>query len=244
MAESPAALRVEGLEVSAPDGRVLLSVPALQVAAGASLGIAGPSGAGKSTLLFALAGLLPRAAGRVWWGETDILALSGAGRAAFRAAHLGFVFQDFMLFDELGAAGNAGIAACFAPKARRAGLRARARAGLAALGVPKGTRSVASFSGGERQRVGLARALAGEPAILLADEPTASLHRAAAEAIAGDLTGAARRQGPGNEPANGLVRGRTLIAVSHDAHLLGLMDRVLHLENGAAVADRAGAAAA
>ena len=95
-------LAVAGLRVAAPGGRVLLSLPALDLPAGRSLAVRGPSGAGKSTLLHALAGLL-EAEGAVRWGATDLLSLPASGRAAFRRARVGLVFQDFLLFEELGA---------------------------------------------------------------------------------------------------------------------------------------------
>ena len=221
-------LAISGLRVASPGGRMLLDLPDLTVAPGTCLGVSGPSGAGKSTFLYAVAGLLA-ASGQVRWGETDLLGLGSARRTAFRAQHMGFIFQDFMLFDELSALGNAGVAACYAPRRDRQRLRRRAEEGLRTLGLGHGQRRVDTFSGGERQRVAIARALAADPTILLADEPTASLHREASEAIVADLTALAREH------------GRTLIAVSHDRALLDRMDRVLRLENGVPLAERAAA---
>lgn len=213
-------LSVAGLTVRAPGGRVLLSLPALDLAAGASLAVRGPSGAGKSTLLFALAGLL-EATGRVCWGTTDLLGLPAAGRAAFRRAHVGLVFQDFLLFEELGAEANAALAAGFAPAPRRAAIRDRARQALSRLGLGDlAGRPAASFSGGERQRIAIARALAHDPAVILADEPTASLDRAAADRLIDDLVALARDE------------GRTLIVVSHDAALTGRLDRTIEIVDG------------
>lgn len=213
-------LSVDALTVRRPDGGVLLTLPRLDVAPGSRIGIRGPSGAGKSTLLLALAGLIDGAEGRVVWGGTDILGLSSEGRARFRADHLGIVFQDFLLFDELGAADNAALAAMFWPRARRAVMRDRAETLLRDLGLPQDARSVASFSGGERQRVAVARALAADAPVLLADEPTANLDRPAADRLIGDLTGLAQ------------TGGKTLIAVSHDAALLSAMERVLTVIDG------------
>lgn len=213
-------LAISGLRVAAPDGRVLLSVPRLDLAAGASLAIRGPSGAGKSTLLHALAGLLT-AEGEVRWGTTDLLTLSAAGRAAFRRMHVGLVFQDFLLFEELGAEANAALAAGFAPAPQRAAIRQRARAALSRLGLGDATgRLAASFSGGERQRIAIARALAHDPAVILADEPTASLDRAAANRLIDDLVALARDE------------GRTLIVVSHDAALTERLDRAIDIVDG------------
>jgi ABC-type lipoprotein export system ATPase subunit len=213
-------LSIRDLCVTAPGGRVLLSVPALDVAPGTSLGIRGPSGAGKSTLLFALAGLLA-ADGAVRWGDTDLLSLPPAGRGAFRRARVGLIFQDFLLFEELGAEANAALAAGFAPRAQRAGIRDRARRALERLGLGQTEgRHAASFSGGERQRIAIARALAHDPAVILADEPTASLDRAAADRLVGDLVTLARDE------------CRTLIAVSHDPALIERLDRVVELVDG------------
>ena len=213
-------LTVTDCVVRSDRGRVLLSVPSLELEPGVSLGIRGPSGAGKSTLLYALAGLLDRAEGSVRWGDTDLLALSAARRTQFRAERIGMIFQDFLLFDELGALANASLPSMYAPRAQRAALKARASAQLTHLGIPAATRAVNSFSGGERQRVAVARALANDAGILLADEPTASLNRDAADALIADLVARVRND------------GKTLIAVSHDTHLLDRMDRVISLADG------------
>lgn len=222
-------LSVSGLGIRGPRGRQLLTVPALEIPAGALIGIRGPSGAGKSTLLYALAGLLDRATGQVRWGGTDLLALGPERRAAFRADHIGMIFQDFLLFEELDAVGNAGLTALFRPRAARAPLRARAEAQLVRLGLDSDARSVASFSGGERQRVAIARAMAARAPILLADEPTASLDRVTADRLIDDLVALARDT------------GTTLIAVSHDLRLIERMDRVLTILDGALVGDEAAA---
>lgn len=222
----PPALTVTGLRVASAEGRLLLDVPALAVPPGQSLALRGASGAGKSTLLHCLSGLIRPTAGQVLWDGTDIAALSEADRARFRRDRLGLIFQDFLLFDELGALGNAAVAAAFAPRSHRAPIRTRAQGWLARLGLADtGGRAVASFSGGERQRIAVARALAGDPAVILADEPTASLDRAAADRLAEDLVRLARDD------------GRTLIAVTHDANLSARLDRVLTLADGHVVED-------
>ena len=172
------ALNVRGLRVAGPRGRQLVAVPDLSVPAGGSLGIRGPSGAGKSTLLFAIAGLLEAAEGVVGWGGHDLLALPAAARAAFRARHMGIVFQDFLLLEELDALANAALPAQYAPRTRRRAIRDRAAALLDRLGVHAPGQAAASLSGGERQRVAVARALANDAGILLADEPTANLDSA------------------------------------------------------------------
>lgn len=219
-------LKIEGLVVPGGRGRVLLSVPELSLPAGALVGVEGPSGAGKSTLLYALAGLLD-VAGSIRWGEVDLASLRAEGRARFRADSIGMIFQDYLLFEELGAVDNAALSALFRGRGERDGVRARARDRLDRLGLG-GTagRRVASFSGGERQRVAIARAMAAEAPVLLADEPTASLDRPAADRLVDDLVTLARET------------GTTLIAVSHDARLIARMDRVLTITDGAVTGDR------
>ncbi len=216
-ARRPPGLEVRDLVVPGDDGRPILTLERLTLDPGASLGVSGPSGAGKSTLVFALAGLAPGMTGRVAWGGEDLVVMTPAERAAFRRRHVGLVFQDHLLFEELDAAANAGLAALFG-RADADRVRARGRARLDALGVPA-ERRTAILSGGERQRVAIARALAHEPAILLADEPTASLHIEAAADVTALLAG---------------EETRSRVVASHDARLLAAMDAVVTLENGLA----------
>lgn len=213
-------LTVTALEVPGAQAVPRLQIAALTIAAGSLVGIRGPSGAGKTTALHAIAGLLDDARGQVRWGGTDLLGLRPEARAGWRARHLGMIFQDYLLFDELDGLDNAALGAMFQPRAARAALRARAAAGLERLGLPRGRRPVAGLSGGERQRVAVARALAADAPVILADEPTASLDRATADRLIDDLAGLAAGT------------GRSLIAVSHDPALLARMDRVLTIADG------------
>ncbi len=222
MTPTTPALSARDVTVTGDDGRMLLRLDRLEVAPGAALGVRGPSGAGKSTLLNALAGLQSPATGSIRWGETDIAALGEAGRDAFRRRCMGLIFQDFLLFEELSPLENAAIGAAFAPRAERAAIRSRAAALLDRLGVPRATRDVARMSGGERQRVAVARALAGAPRVILADEPTASLDRANADRLVADLLALAREG------------GGTVIAVSHDPAVAAAMDRVISVVDGVA----------
>jgi len=198
----------------------LLDIEGLSLPTGCRVGVKGPSGAGKSTFLYAIAGLIQGAQGRIAWEDTDILALKTEARTRFRAETIGMIFQDVLLFDELGPLANATLTAMFHHHRRRSPLRERAAGLLDQLGLPRTQRAVATFSGGERQRVAIARALAADAPILLADEPTASLHREAADRLIEDLTSVAA------------ARGTTLIAVSHDQALLDRMDRVLTIRDG------------
>jgi len=214
-------LAVEGLRVTGEGGREILNVPDLTASPGEAVVVRGPSGAGKSTLLFAIAGLARPAAGRICWGGTDIAALSDRARAAFRRQTFGIVFQDHLLFEELSALANAGIAALYAPRRARAAIRAKAAAELSALGLNgHAGRRTESYSGGERQRIAVARALAADPAVLLADEPTASLDRDTADALAEALFALSR------------CADRTLIAVSHDPSFHARADRVIEIVDG------------
>lgn len=217
-----ASLDIEGLSVSTARGRCLLHIAELTAAPGTLLGVRGPSGAGKSTFLYAIAGLLDKAQGKVKWQGKDILDLSPEQRTAFRAASVGMVFQDFMLFDEMSPMANATVAALFAPRSE---LEASAADLMNRMGVPVEARGVASYSGGEKQRIAVVRAMAGTPDIVLADEPTASLDRRSADRLIADLVDRVRQS------------GATLVAVSHDMRLLEAMTRVVTLENGRVVAD-------
>ena len=128
------ALSLSGVEVRA-GARVLLRADALDVPAGRLLGLRGPSGAGKSTLLHVMSGLIRPDRGAVRWGGADIAAMSEAARDAFRGAHMGLIFQDFLLFEELSALDNAAIAAAWAPAPARRAIRARAADLLRRLGI-------------------------------------------------------------------------------------------------------------
>jgi putative ABC transport system ATP-binding protein len=171
--------------------------------------------------LFALAGLATISAGRIVWGNTELTALGEERRAAFRRQNIGLVFQDFLLFEELTALANASLAGAYAGAARKTEIDRRAGEALDRLGLgPVAHRRVDSFSGGERQRVSVARALASYPPVILADEPTASLDRAAADALVEDLVRLVRDQ------------GKTLIAVSHDHAVHDRMDRIIEIADG------------
>ena len=214
-------LQLNSLRVNSPSGRQILELNELQLMPGETLGIAGPSGAGKTTLLYALAGLLDECSGTIHWGEADILAMTPAQRTDFRARNMGFIFQDFMLFDELDALENASVCELFRPRSERINLKKRAAGHLKRLGVGDENRTVDSFSGGERQRVAVARALANDAAVLLADEPTASLDRQIANRLIDDLLAMAADE------------GKTLIVVSHDEVLLERLNQVIRLVDGA-----------
>lgn len=213
------ALSVCDLVVRSASGRALLRVATLDVAPGDVLVVRGPSGAGKSTFLNALAGLLTPAEGSIRWGDTELVGMGDAARTAFRRKTLGLIFQDHLLFEELTSLGNAALPALYAPRAERAGIAEAARGLLQRLGVEAAGRPVTSYSGGERQRIAVARALAGDPPVILADEPTASLDRDSADRLIDDLFALA-------------AEGRSLIIVSHDASVHARAARLASVVDG------------
>ena len=183
-----------------------------------TVAIVGASGSGKSTLLAIMAGLDTPTQGTVQVLDTDLFALSEDERAAFRARHLAFVFQSFQLLGSLTAlenvmlplelAGHAHAREAASDMLRRVGLQER-------LGhYPK------VLSGGEQQRVALARAFVVKPAILLADEPTGSLHHATGAQVMALMMDLNREL------------GTTLILVTHDLALSQQCQRQLHMEAG------------
>ena len=216
-------LKVENLQIVYGNRReslTALEVAALDVRPGSRLVVTGPSGSGKSTLLYALAGLVRPAAGRVLWDGIDISALSEASRDRWRRRTIGFVFQDFHLLPELGPLANVLLPSSFERIVSSAVLKKRAAGLLEQFGVPSKRASVSDLSRGEQQRVGLARALLFDPAVLLADEPTASL-----DAASGALVAEALRRAADDE-------GRTVIVVTHDPALMETIPQRFELERG------------
>lgn len=185
--------------------------------------IMGPSGSGKTTLLSLLGCLLTPDTGSVYWKEKDIVPFSEEERGALRARHVGFIFQAFRLFRSLSALENVSIAGDISRVAK--GSR-QARELLEELGMgTKLSLKPDDLSGGEKQRVAIARALVKDPALLLADEPTASLDSTAGDQIAKILSGLAKQQ------------GKTVIVVTHDLRWTPYADRVVTLRDGEVIKD-------
>ena len=200
--------------------QALFEIPVLDLESGGRLGIRGPSGAGKTTLLHCLAGIAVPAAGEIRWAGSDICPQPPAERDRWRHRQVGLIFQDFHLIDGLSALDNVLLPACFDRWRPGAELRQRAGDLLNAVGISAFGRIAALLSRGEKQRVAFARALLLRPAIVMADEPTASLdpdHRRQIGDLLIDLVKA---------------QGATLIVVSHEVELLARMDRFLTLQNG------------
>ena len=183
---------------------------------GAHVAIVGPSGSGKTTFLHLLAGILIPAAGRIDVGPVAISTLPDAQRRRFRIEHVGFVFQDFGLLDYLSVHENIVLPYLVHPALARGSVpwdraaELAREAGLAELL----RRNVTQLSQGERQRVGICRALVTGPKVILADEPTGNLDPANKHRTVALLQTQARRH------------GATLVMVTHDRGLLGAMDRV------------------
>jgi putative ABC transport system ATP-binding protein len=219
-------ISVRGLDMRlASGGRAVdvLSDVTLEVPAGQFLAIAGPSGSGKSTLLGLIAGLDQPTAGRIEVAGTEITGLDEDALARFRRDHVGYVFQSFHLIPTLTAQENVAVPLELAGEADAI---ARAAALLGEVGLAgRAHHYPVQLSGGEQQRVAVARALARRPAILLADEPTGNLDSATGKQIIDLLVAANRRH------------GRTLVLVTHDAALAAHADRVVTLADGRIVSD-------
>ena len=207
-------------------GRVrALSDVTLDVEPGEFTVFSGPSGSGKTTLLNLIGCLDRPSEGRLRIAGQDVGTLDGVALSALRARQIGFVFQSFNLSPVLSAAENVELAL------QLAGLpadRARAEAALADVGLAGlGHRRPAQLSGGQQQRVAIARALVKQPALVIADEPTANLDSANGHAVL-DLMLALNRD-----------RGATFLFSSHDARVLAVARRVVTLRDGVVVEDRA-----
>lgn len=189
----------------------------LDVARGEVVFLRGPSGAGKSTLLYILAGLEHPRAGSVCFEGEQLFALGRDRLATLRNRRMGFVFQSYFLLPELTALENVMLPAMLGG-ARRA---EEARRLLDRVGLSGRLDHLPSqLSGGEQQRVAIARSLINDPGILFADEPTGNLDAATGAGIIDLLLGLARQD------------GRTFVAVTHDPALAALGDRELYLKEG------------
>jgi putative ABC transport system ATP-binding protein len=192
--------------------RAALCVAALDVEAGSKLCLVGASGSGKTTLLNVLAGVLVPTQGRVQLGEQELFALPEVQRDAFRARHIGCVFQTLNLLQGLNVLENLTLAQRFAGIGS-AESRSKALELLAAFGLSERAHArPAELSLGEQQRVAIARAVCKNPALVLADEPTASLDDRNAQTAIDLLLESCRNS--------------TLIVASHDARLIERFESV------------------
>jgi putative ABC transport system ATP-binding protein len=205
-------------------GTAALRTVDLRVGAGELVSIVGASGSGKSTLLH-IAGTLERpSTGSVWLAGRDVAGLSDAAVSRLRAAHLGFVFQQFFLLSHVDIVANVAHALVYrgmaAPKRRAAAEDALREVGLG----HRLTHRPDELSGGEKQRVAIARAVVGRPAAILADEPTGNLDSAT-----------------GREVLDVLLRlnstGTTVVIVTHDRDIAAATTRRVELRDGVIVHD-------
>jgi putative ABC transport system ATP-binding protein len=192
----------------------------LRVMPGELVAIVGPSGSGKSTLLHLAAGLDRPTSGTVRIGGQDVGSMSDRSASGLRAHRVGVVFQQFFLLPDLTAVDNvaAGLLYRGVPGPRRREIATDVLIKLG-LGHRLGHRP-RQMSGGEQQRVAIARALAGNPAVILADEPTGNLDQAAGREIVGLL----RRL---NE-----IESATLVVITHDPHVAAAARRRIELRDG------------
>ncbi|MCL2849910.1 MAG: ABC transporter ATP-binding protein [Micrococcales bacterium] len=196
----------------------------LDVHPGEIVAVMGPSGSGKSTLLHVLAGVLVPDQGTVTFDGRDVGAMGEAARARLRLAELGFVFQYGQLLPDLSAADNVSLPLMLAGVPRKDAL-GRARTWLQRLDLADEAHKLPTqMSGGQAQRVAVARALVGNPRVLFADEPTGSLDSLAAEKVMTTLTDLAR------------AAGTTVVLVTHDPRTAAYADRHVTVRDGRATA--------
>jgi putative ABC transport system ATP-binding protein len=192
----------------------------LEVPRGEFLALMGPSGSGKSTLLNLLGGLDRPTAGSVSIGGDDISRLSDRRLAAWRSRHVGFVFQMYNLLPVLSAARNVDLPLLLT-KLSASQRRTQVELALSAVGLSHRLKHYPNqLSGGEQQRVGIARAIVTDPSILLCDEPTGDLDRKAGDEIL-DLLETLNKE-----------QGKTIIMVTHDPHASARASRTLYMNEG------------
>jgi putative ABC transport system ATP-binding protein len=195
----------------------------LTVNGGEFVAVMGPSGCGKSTLLHLLGGLDRPTSGAVFIGGENLAALDDNHLAALRRRKIGFVFQFFNLIPVLSATENAALPLTLDGVAPGTA-QTRAREWLERVGLNGRARhKPGELSGGEQQRVAMARALVAEPDLVLCDEPTGNLDTRAADEIAGLL-----RQAAG-------TWGRAVVMVTHDPRIAAYADRIVFLKDGTLV---------
>jgi putative ABC transport system ATP-binding protein len=213
---------------SSPPVRALAGVD-LRIETGEFLAIVGPSGSGKSTLLNLIGALDPPTAGSVRIDGYDVARMRDQERSALRGRRIGFVFQAFYLVEGLDAVENVGLGLTYAAVARRQRV-ARSLAALDRVGLAhRAHHRPSRLSGGERQRVAIARALVGEPALILADEPTGNLDTRTGAAIV--------------ELFHRLhCDGATIALITHEQAIAGGAPRCVTMRDGLIVDDRRRAA--
>lgn len=197
----------------------------LTIEEGELVSVVGPSGSGKTTLLHVMGALLRPSTGIVRIGGTATTSLNDSALSALRAHRLGFVFQDYVLIAGASALDNVADGLMYRGIPRRERLQ-RAREALERVGLATRTTHVPSqLSGGERQRVAIARALIGDPALVLADEPTGNLDSKSGDAILNLLLALN-------------ARGVTIAVITHDRDIAAAAPRLIELRDGTLLTDQ------
>jgi putative ABC transport system ATP-binding protein len=197
----------------------------LDIPAGDFLALMGPSGSGKTTLLNLMGGLDTPTGGSITVGGDRIDRMSGGRLSAWRARHIGFVFQLYNLLPVLTAARNVELPLLLT-KLGKADRSKRVSVALSVVGLAeRANHYPRQLSGGQEQRVGIARAIVTDPTLLLCDEPTGDLDRRSGDEIL-DLLQALNRD-----------HGKTIVMVTHDPHAAARAQRTLHLEKGQLVTE-------
>jgi putative ABC transport system ATP-binding protein len=197
----------------------------LDIPQGDFLALMGPSGSGKTTLLNLMGGLDTPSEGSITVGGDRIDRLSGSRLSAWRARHIGFVFQLYNLLPVLTAARNVELPLLLT-KLGKADRRQRVSVALSVVGLAdRANHYPRQLSGGQEQRVGIARAIVTDPTLLLCDEPTGDLDRKSGDEIL-ELLQVLNRE-----------HGKTIVMVTHDPHAAARAKRTLHLEKGQLVAE-------
>lgn len=222
-------IRLEGATKSfgAPGGQKFQALRgvSLRVAPGEFLAVLGKSGSGKSTLLNLIAGIDRPTSGEVYAAGADLTRLGENRMALWRGRSVGVVFQFFQLLPTLTVEENIMLAMDFVGKIPGADRRARSRELLTLVDLDdQAAKLPSALSGGQQQRAAIARALANDPPIVLADEPTGNLDSETSAAVA--------------ELFHGLIgQGKTLLIVTHDGNLASRAHRVIQLKDGLIIAN-------
>src|SRR5580765_2810875 len=205
-----------------------LEIPVLQninleIAQGEFIAFMGPSGSGKTTLLNLIAGIDKPTSGRIVIGGVDVAELNETELAVWRSRNVGFIFQFYNLIPVLTALENVELPLILTPLPKKE-RRAHAEMALRVVGLAERMNHYPrQLSGGQEQRVGIARAIVTDPTLLLCDEPTGDLDRKSGDEIL-DLLQTLNRE-----------HGKTIVMVTHDPHAAVRAKRTLHLEKGVLV---------